>query len=165
MTKDPAFDTMKIGKPKRIPIDEFTDDSEDYEPLPLEDLADSLVIMDDIDCVGGKGRSKGMQLAGERIQLLMNQILTMGRKHRISLFVICHKITNGHHSIVLLAESKKFILFPTFTNKANLDRICINYLGLSREVVKGLKEFGRWVCISNRSVPAYLLGEHQLALL
>ena len=87
------------------------DDRMVTEPIRAEDLKDSLCLFDDIDGLPNKKIK-------EAICQILNEILQIGRHHRISCIVTNHVPTNFQWTRIILTESHIVVYFPAAaTNK------------------------------------------------
>jgi len=151
LTEDPVLDNSK-AKPKRISIQSLVE-----EPVEdIEEFKDSLIIADDVDTFTGKEEKV--------VQQLIDDISAMGRHHRISLIVATHRITNYKKTRLLLNEASHYVLYPQSTSFHNLKYLLSNYMGLASNEIKGLRQYGRWICYY-KNAPNYFLSEHTAKLL
>ena len=131
---DEALDKLK---PKRIKID----DSLVTDPLYAEDFADSLVIFDDIDVISDKKHR-------EAVYKILNQILEVGRHHRVFCIVTNHLPTAGNDTRRILNEAHSITYFPHSGSARQVNYLLINYVGLDKDDIKILKKSkSRWATI------------------
>lgn len=129
--KDEALDKYK---PFRINIDEDLLS----DPITLNELKQSLVIFDDIDCIPNK------KLDAE-ISRLRDLILQQGRSFKTSFVYISHLTTNYKQSKLILLECDCAIIFPAFTTQYNLKYLLYNYFGLGVDDIRKIRNLpSRW---------------------
>lgn len=104
--------------------------------LRLEDLKNSLIIYDDIDCV------KDKQLK-DKLKRIENNILLMGRHHNISLVYSSHVSCRGFDSKNILNESSIITLFPLHMNARDLKYITSEYIGLNKDQRKDFLDMAK----------------------
>jgi hypothetical protein len=104
--------------------------------LVLEDFKNTLIIMDDIDCV------KDKQLK-DKIRRIENNILLMGRHHNISLIFCSHVSCRGFDSKNMLNECGIITLFPLHMNARDLKYITAEYIGLNKEQRKDFLDMAK----------------------
>ena len=103
LTEDESLDEVK---PKRFIMDERMVS----EPIRAEDLKDSLCLFDDIDVLPNKKIK-------EAVYQILNEILQIGRHHRISCIVKNHLPTNFQWTRIILNESHIVVYFPAAATK------------------------------------------------
>jgi nicotinamide riboside kinase len=131
---DEALDKLK---PKRVKID----DTLVTDPLYAEDFADSLVIFDDIDVISDKKHR-------EAVFKILNQILEVGRHHRVFCVVTNHLPTGGNDTRRILNEAHSITYFPHSGSARQVNYLLINYVGLDKDDIKRLKKSkSRWATI------------------
>ncbi len=151
VSSDPAFDTMKVGKPKRVDVSSLVDD-----PLPYTELADSLVIMDDVDTFATEEKKAVTQLCDD--------ICALGRHANVSLCFLTHRLTDYKATRLILNEATHFVVYPGATSYHALSYLLKTHLGMTAQEIQDLKRMGsRWVMISK--LPRYILSEHSVKLL
>ena len=150
LTEDESLDEVK---PKRFIMDERMVS----EPIRAEDLKDSLCLFDDIDVLPNKKIK-------EAVYQILNEILQIGRHHRISCIVTNHLPTNFQWTRIILNESHIVVYFPAAaTNKVKY--MLQTYVDLEPEQIKYFKKCGsRWIAVF-RHFPQLFLAEHEVGLL
>ena len=98
MKEDESLDEIK---PKRFRIDETLVSN----PLDIEDLKGSLVIMDDVDEINPKK-------VKDAVFHLFNEILQIGRHFNITCIVTNHLPTDFQRTRIILNESHIILYFP-----------------------------------------------------
>lgn len=133
--KDDA--TLDILNPKRIRIDQDLVD----DPIDVGELADSLCIFDDVDVIDNKK-------IREAVYSILNQVLEVGRHHRISCIITNHLPTAGKDTRRVLNECHSVTIFPHSGSKRGLNYLCMEYLGLDKsDIVRMKKSKSRWATI------------------
>lgn len=133
---DPAID--KFDYVNRIIInDELLDD-----PIVLDELRDSFVIFDDVECLPDKKISKEL----DRIRDL---ILQQGRSYHITFAYITHLLNNYKDTRLVLHECHRSIIYPKMTTAYSLKYLLEKYYGLDKDEIAKLRNLNsRWVCLS-----------------
>lgn len=129
------------------------------DPIKLNELKNSLVIMDDI----GKIRDKDVK---KEIDYLLGEILQEGRHPNIECIATNHLIADHKNTKDLLNESSFISVFP-HCNKLQIRYILKQYIGLENEQVKDIfkkVKGSRWMTIHTRA-PNYVVYEHGVFLL
>ncbi len=138
--RDKALDKHN---PIRIDLDE-----ELYEnPIHIDEIANSLVIFDDIDSMDSK-ISKKNKMIKAAIMLLKDNILQVGRSNHITIAVTSHNVTDYKESRIVLQEASLITLFPHSGTPKQIIYCLKEYAGLADEQIKKiLKLPSRWVTI------------------
>jgi Cdc6-like AAA superfamily ATPase len=150
LTQDESLDEVK---PKRFKInDELVTD-----PIEVSELANSLLIFDDIDTIANKK-------VKEAVYQLLNEVLQIGRHHKISAIVTNHLPTNFNWTRIILNESHIVVYFPSFaTNKVKY--LLEQYVDLEKSEIRRFKRMNsRWVAIF-KWAPRIFLSEHEIGFL
>ena len=95
------------------------------DPISLDELANSLVVFDDIDQI----TDKNIQNA---VWNLRDRILEVGRSKGISICVVAHQITNYKQSRICLNESDYVVFFPKSGASYQIKYFLKNYGGLEK---------------------------------
>jgi hypothetical protein len=110
------------------------------KPVSANMFADSLVIFDDIDTIGNKA-------VRDKVNMVANQCLLMGRHRNISVLVTSHKFCCSETKITI-NESHKLTIYPSCGIAKSLGYLLENYRGFTPKQVSHLKKnHGRWVTI------------------
>ena len=150
----PEDEGLDFLEPKRVKIDE----SLVSDPLGAEDFADSCVVFDDVDVIGDKK-------VRDAVYTILNQILEIGRHHRISCLVTNHLSTNGRDTRRILNECHFITFFPHSGSKRGLNYLLEDYLGLEKADIKKLKKSkSRWATIF-KNYPQIAMTEKSIAAL
>jgi len=140
--------------PERIPID----DDLITDPLTLDDMYDSVVVMDDTNTI----RNKKYKIA---VNTIRDIILERGRHNKTRCIITSHILMNYQDSRVVLNESKCTVVFPKSGTTNHIRNYLKNYVGMSKEqIAKFLKLDSRWIAIYKTN-PMYLGWESGLCLL
>ena len=116
------------------------DESLVSDPLDVEDLKDSLVIMDDIDVIANKK-------VRDAVYNILNQILEISRHFRTYRCVSNHLPTNGLWTRRILNESNVVVWFPQSAG-GKVKYMLQTYLDLDERIVKYFKRSSsRWCAI------------------
>ena len=150
LTDDESLDTIK---PKRICID----DRLVTDPIGVAEFADSLVVFDDIDVISDKKQR-------EAVYSLLNQILEVGRHHRISCIITNHLSTAGKDTRRVLNECHSVTFFPFSGSIKGLKYLLTEYLGIDKKYFKKIKsKKSRWATIF-KMYPQVVMTEKDLWL-
>jgi len=150
LTSDESLDEVK---PKRFRIE----DDLVTDPIKPEELSNSLVIFDDIDTIANKKIK-------EAVYQLLNEVLQIGRHHKISAIITNHLPTNFNWTRIILNESHIVVYFPSFaTNKVKY--LLENYVDLEKKEIRKFKRMNtRWVALFKHA-PRIFLSEHEIGFL
>jgi hypothetical protein len=150
LTNDESLDEVK---PKRFRIE----DDLVTDPIKPEELSNSLVIFDDVDTIANKKIK-------EAVYQLLNEILQIGRHHKISAIITNHLPTNFNWTRIILNESHIVVYFPSFaTNKVKY--LLENYVDLEKKDIRRFKRINsRWVAVFKHA-PRIFLSEHEIGFL
>lgn len=142
-----------IEKLQRIVInDELIDD-----PIMTEELANSLVIFDDIDTI------KNEELKNE-IMHMRQDILEIGRHPNIYCISTAHMLTNYKETRSLLNESNEVIFFPKSSGTKQIKYFLQSHAGMgSKDIKKVFNLKSRWVMLS-KNYPQFILSEKSIYL-
>tara|TARA_R110002126_G_scaffold74443_3_gene185694 strand:+ start:3672 stop:4604 length:933 start_codon:yes stop_codon:yes gene_type:complete len=133
--EDPVFDRLSFVD--RVVI---TDDLL-KEPITLNELENSLVIFDDVECTTSKEIDK------ELIRI-SDLILQQGRSYKTSFVYISHQSNNYKATRNILNECHSVTIFPAMVTRYSLNYLLGKYFGFTKEVItKICKLPSRWVTI------------------
>jgi hypothetical protein len=150
LTDDESLDVIK---PKRVAIDERLIS----EPLPVAEFADSLVVFDDIDVISDKKQR-------EAVYSLLNQVLEVGRHHRISCIITNPLSTAGRDTRRVLNECHSITFFPFSGSVKGLKYLLTEYLGFDKGDFKKIKsKKSRW-CTIFKNYPQVIMSEKDMWL-
>ena len=123
----------------------------------MEELAESVVIFDDIDIITNK-RQK------EAVYDILNNILEVGRHHKITCIVTMHLPTNGRETRRILNEAHAYVYFPHSAG-GKIKYLLQEYLDIDKQMIRYFKGcHSRWCCIFKNYPMAYML-EHEIGML
>lgn len=141
-----------------LPVQQM-DLDEDFisDPPTVQELANSLVVFDDVDNL----QDKKLQAA---VGALQNDLIANGRKHGIWTVNLNHQLTDYSRTRHLLNEASRVVFFPGGTTY-HISRYLKVYAGLSPlQIKRVLAVKSRWVCLG-LGTPMYVLSEHELFIL
>ena len=148
--EDPVLD--KIKGIKRIKID----DRLISQPIDCEDLANSVAIFDDTDCIKNKGHK-------DALNALKNSILETGRHTRTSCLITSHLACKGSETRSILNEAHQIYFF--IGSGMPINYLLQNYMGLEKKQIGELKKDNtRWHGFL-RGYPQMVLTETTLRFL
>jgi len=140
---------------KRIKLDsDFLDDDD----IDISDFKDSLLIFDDTDTIKDK-KIKA------KVDHLLDEVLVVGRHHKISALITRHTATNGKDTKLILAESHSFVIFPNGMGNKSISYLLDNYLGLDKTQIKKIKKLKSRSITINRTFPLTVVSEHECFVL
>ena len=159
LTSDPTVDSIKNLNRLDINHEDFLD-----EPIDIESFANSLVIADDCEAITNK-------LLRAKITAILDQLLTIGRHHNISVIFINHTACDGARTKKILNECSSITIFLRTLGGKALDYLLKSYMALDTKQVKKLKKMrghGR-ACTILKSYPqiaitdrmAYVIGDDE----
>jgi adenosyl cobinamide kinase/adenosyl cobinamide phosphate guanylyltransferase len=145
----------KIRGLKRIQLNqEFRDD----EMIPIEEFKDSLVIFDDVDNISDK-------LLKKKVWAYMNNMLQIGRHHKISMAITFHVSAAGNDTKMIINEATSITWFGATVGGRNLKYMLDSYLGLDKEQIKKIKKLNsRWTTVV-KTYPKVILSEKDCYIL
>ena len=112
----------------------------------------SLIIFDDFDTV--------KKSLFEKLNLLLNSILQIGRSSGIYCIVSKHVLNDAKYTKIIWLENTKLVVFVNGLTRYSIDYALKKYLGLSRDHIDYIMNLHtRWVCI-NRN-PLYAVTENK----
>ena len=116
----------------------------------------SVVIFDDIDNITTK-RQK------EAVYDILNDILGVGRHHKITCIVTMHSPTNGRETRRILNEAHAYVYFPHSAG-GKIKYLLQEYLDIDKNMIRYFKNaHSRWCCIFKNYPMAYML-EHEIGM-
>lgn len=146
---DPAFDGLDC---REVEVDNV----EDLE-FNIKDYTNTLCIFDDMDNLPDVKKKKA-------IHLLVNDLITNGRKLDIYTMYISHTLMRGAETRIINNEANKIVMFNGGGDRQNL-KFLQEYAGMSLKEARAIVKINsRWVCL-NRNIPRYLVYEGGLILL
>ena len=140
---DPVFDILSYID--RITItDELLKD-----PITLNELENSLVIFDDVECTTSKEIDK------ELIRI-SDLILQQGRSYKCSFVYITHQSNNYKATRNILNEAHHVVVFPAMCTRYSLNYLFGKYFGFTKDIINKICKLpSRWVQITK--APACVL--------
>ena len=139
---------------KRVKLD----DRMVSDPLKIGELAESLVIFDDIDVI----KDKKLR---DAVYALLNEVLEVGRHIKVSCIITNHLPTNGKETRRMLNEAHSITYFPAAGSKVQLNRLLEQYIGMDKKDIKKAKQSGsRWVTVF-KNYPQFVMTENEMYLL
>ena len=136
---------------KRVKLD----DRMVTDPLKIGELAESLVIFDDIDVI----KDKKLR---EAIYALLNEVLEVGRHIKVSCIITNHLPTNGKETRRIINESHSITYFPAAGSKYQLYRLLQQYIGIDKkDIIKAKNTGSRWITIY-KNYPMFVMTESEM---
>ncbi len=138
--EDDAYKNIKGAKIYRIPLDTLVND-----PLELDELAGSVVVLDDIESTDQKTTKYMMSLRNN----LIKNYRQHGERKPIYVLSLLHMPTDGHNTKSLIRLCSGYVIFPTPGNNM-YERLYKTYLHLNIDQIKMIENLkSRWVYITN----------------
>lgn len=148
-------ESLDVVQPKRFKISKETLLDDRIQP---EDLANSLVIFDDIDVINEK------ELKDE-VYNILNQILETGRHFKISCIITNHLPSNGTYTRRILNECHSVTYFPHSGNNGKIKKFLIDQIGLDKQAyINNKKAKSRWATIF-KNYPMVNMTEKEIHIL
>jgi ABC-type ATPase involved in cell division len=148
LAEDETLDKIKT---KRMIID----DSLMSNPIAVASFENSLVIFDDVDVISNKDHR-------EAVYKILNQILEVGRHHKISCIVTNHLPTGGKDTRRIINESHSVTYFPQSGSAGQMKRLLQDYLGLDLATLKKIRKLNtRWATVF-KNFPMAIMTEKLL---
>ena len=152
LMEDSSIDKIKNLKRIKLTPEFLVDDIESHL------FKESLVIFDDCEAISDKKMRT-------KVQGILNQLLTIGRHHSISVCNLTHSACNGAMTKLILNESQSITIFPHGLGGRSLKYLLQEYLGLDKDQIKKIKNLNsRWVCVY-KSYPMVVISEKQAYVL
>lgn len=128
------------------------------KPMNVRDLADSLVIFDDLE---------GVPSYMQKIirDDLLNPIMNIGRHLRISVINCRHIMTGGRDTQTSHLETNYLVFFPKHEKKSKLDYALRKYGGLNQDEIDYIYEQNSRYCIIYNRAPHFVMGETYVNIL
>lgn len=144
--------SMKLPKRSmQIPLDQI-------DMIEMEDLSNSLVIVDDI---------ASNQLNKDQRELLFNLVTDLienSRHYNISVLVTSHLATNYSKTRSILNEASFITVFPHYSNAYQTNRVLHTYFGLSNSQINEIyNKDTRWVMVTSIE-PKMIITQHEIYL-
>lgn len=152
LKSDETLDPLKYIK--RIKLDDNFLNAD----ITIDDFKDTLVIADDTDVIKNK-------YIREKVYNIIDQILEIGRHHNISLLITNHLATNGTDTKRAINESHFVVIFPMTISSRAKRYLLGEYLGLSKEQLKGLNSLKSRAITIIRAYPKVVLSEKKIYIL
>jgi hypothetical protein len=150
LPEDSSIDPLK---PKRIKIDESL-----YEdPIPIEEFANSCVIMDDVDCLSDRKIK-------EAVYAIMNKILEIGRHYSTTCIVTNHLPTDGRATRRILNEAQTVTYFPHSAGN-KIRYLLENYVGVDKKQISRFKRMNTRSVLIFKNFPQVYMTNHEIGLL
>lgn len=122
-------------------------------PYKLEELANSLLIFDDIE-------TSEYKKVSDYIFSLLNDVIKNGRHEHISVIVSNQETCMGAKTKTILANMSGLVIFPRSGSVYSMTRVLKVYMGLSPyQINRVLNLPSRWVYL-NRQYPQHVIYEH-----
>lgn len=111
------------------------------DPIEVEELANSLVIFDDIDTLRDKEVKKSLKE-------LQDDLLETGRHDNVHVLVTTHQLSNYRETKTVLNEAHFITVFPSSGSSHQIRYVLKNYVGLdNKDINKISKLNSRWVTV------------------
>jgi len=151
ISEDESIDSIKGLKRVDINDPDFIE-----EDIELDEFKNSLVIMDDTDCI----RNKKIKL---KIDGILNMILETGRHANISVIFTSHLACAGNDTKRILNEAHSITIFPKSMGNKTLKYLLDSYLGLDQAQIKKVKKMkgGRHVSLL-KTFPMVVMSEKHI---
>ena len=122
------LDKLKFLKRIKIKNENFL-----TETIETADLKDSLVIFDDVDCIGDK-KIKA------KVFSLLRKVLETGRHANVSIVYTSHTSCNGQDTKAILNEYHSVTIYPRTCGGKTLKYLLENYFGLNKAEIETVKK-------------------------
>lgn len=140
---DPVFDILSYVDRITITEDLVKD------PITLNELENSLVLFDDVECNTSKEIDK-------ELTRISDLILQQGRSYKCSFVYISHQANNYKATRNILNEAHHIVVFPSMSTRYSLNYLFGKYFGFDKNTIgKICKLPSRWVQVTK--APAAIL--------
>lgn len=150
---DKSVDDIKNLKRIKIKTPEFL-----TEDFVIDDFKNSLVILDDIDCL----TDKKLRL---KVNAILGMILETGRHSNTSCIYTSHLATAGNDTKRILNECHSITFFPKTMGGRMMKYLCEGYLGLDKKEIEHLKKINSRSITIMKTYPKTILGDKDVFLL
>jgi hypothetical protein len=146
---DSSIDRIKGIRRINIKSPEFLTDA-----ITAEDFRESLVIMDDTDCITNKPIKN-------KVNAILNSLLETGRHFGASVVFTSHLPCAGNDTKRILNESHQITFFPHSLGGRSLKYLLESYLGLDKKQIQRIKKLdSRWVTVT-KTYPQVVISEKE----
>jgi thiol-disulfide isomerase/thioredoxin len=128
------------------------------EPFELKDLANSLVIFDDID-------SSKYPTVTKYLLSLMDDIARNGRHHNIYLIYINQSCRLGHQTKNILTMLTHLVVFPNSGESYQCEHLLKEYCGMSKQRIKKIMSMSTRTLLFSRAKPQYIQTDNAIYIL
>ena len=148
------FISIQLTNSSNIQSEEFLN-----MELSSEDFKNSLVILDDVDCI----REKKLK---NKIKDILDKVLMTGRHFSTSCIYLSHLTTAGADTKMILAECHSITVFPNTLNGRTRDYLYKSYIGLNNKQILNLKklEDNTRSLTFVKSYPSVFVTDHAVVL-
>lgn len=149
--EDKLLDKFKVT---RIALNEEIVDN----PILPSELANSIVLFDDIDSIPNKNIKKA-------VETLRDSLLKRGRHENIHVITTNHLLTDYKNTRVLLSECCMVVFFPRSGSTHSINYLLTKYIGLSKkQIAEIFKMPSRSVCIY-KNYPQTVISDKEIYIL
>ena len=128
------------------------------DPIKAEDLANSVCIFDDVDCISDKNIKKS-------VWFTLTQTLEIGRHFNIYVCMTNHIACAAESTKKILNESYSITFFPQSGSSGNLMTLLKNHCGLTKNDIEKIKKLKTRWCTIYKHYPQCIMSERNLYLL
>ena len=147
-----ADKSLDVVKPKRIKLDDLA-----TEDLQCEDFENSLVVLDDCDCISNK-------LIKNKIQAIQHLLLEKGRHTKTSVIVTSHITCAGNETKRILNEAHSIVVFPTNMNNRSMKYLFDSYLGMDKHQIKYIRGLKTRAFTILKSYPSLVISDGLISI-
>jgi hypothetical protein len=145
-----------VKKIQRIDIYDKDFLNEDLDP---EEFANSIVVMDDCDCIDDK------KLKNKILAFFKKLCFIIGRHHKITVCWLAHDVVSGHETKSILNECTSITIFPKGLGSKKIHYLLASYFGLSKEEVERIKKLETRSVTIIKTYPKCVVSDHDIFIL
>ena len=153
LDEDDTIDEIKVIQRIDIYDKEFLN-----EELDPKDFKNSLIILDDMDCVEDK-KIKNKVLA------FFKKLLQIGRRFHTTVIWACHEIVAGYETKCILGESHSITFFPKTIGTKKMKYVCDSYLGMDKEEIEKIKRLDSRAVTVLKTYPKVVVSEKEIFII
>ena len=151
-------DDVTIDEVKKIQRIDIYDKDFLNEELDPKEFENSIVVMDDCDCIDDKKLKN-------KILAFFKKLCFIGRHHKITVCWLAHDVVSGHETKSILNECTSISIFPKGLGSKKIHYLLDNYFGLSKEEVERIKRIDSRCVTIMKTYPKVVLSEREIYIL
>lgn len=127
------------------------------ENLDAKDFKNSMVIFDDVDCIGDEKLKKA-------VYKIVRSCFELGRSYGTSIILTQHAPVCGNETKFALLNSKMIVFFPRHLKGRHQEYLLDKQLGMNKKEISQLPMTDRWLCYY-KTIPNVVCSEETVKVL